>query len=80
MTLTTSTLLDKREKGAQEATLLRGVLEVTREIYGVSSKAIRPIGGAELELPILLRWRLKHANGFPVGARSAFHVGEGEKS
>jgi hypothetical protein len=57
MTLTTSTRLDKREKGAQEATLLRGVLEVTREIFRGSSKAIRPIGGAELELPILPRWR-----------------------
>jgi hypothetical protein len=62
MTLTTSFRLDKREKGVQEATLLRGVLEVTREIFRGSSKAIRPRGGAELELPI------------SVGASNAFRV------
>jgi hypothetical protein len=56
MTLTTSSRLDKREKGAQETTLLRGVLEVTREIFRGSSKAIRPSGGAGIKLPILPRW------------------------
>jgi hypothetical protein len=41
-TLTTSSDLDKREKGAQEATLLRGLRGVTREYFSLAGKAIMP--------------------------------------
>jgi hypothetical protein len=69
MTLTTSSRLDKREKGAQEATLLRGVPEVTGARSGPACLAL--LRGVPhlaifsghsncetaLELPILPRWR-----------------------
>jgi hypothetical protein len=48
-TLLTSSGLDKREKGAKEATLLRGVRELPGNVLEKLAKAIRSSVGAEIE-------------------------------
>ena len=53
-TLTTSSRLDKREKGAKEATLLRGVSEVAGNILGKLAKAIHPSVGTEIAVSQLV--------------------------
>jgi hypothetical protein len=76
-TLTTSSDLDKREKGAQEATLLRGYEGLLENIFRWPEKQLAGSGGTEIKLPILPE---EPAKALSAGAGPAFPLEEGDKS